>query len=95
MLSGEAANTDFIGLTQSGLEPTIYRTRVEHANYYTTEAVWNECDHGRQQSMASSSIWRGHGMNMSTAEKGDGLQVRYRMHGMNMITVDRDKEHHI
>ena len=34
-------------------------------------------------------------MNMSTADKGDGLQVRYRMHGMNMITVDRDKEHHI
>jgi hypothetical protein len=45
--------------------------------------------------MASSSIWRGYGMNMSTADKGDGLQVRYRMHGMNMITVDRDKEHQI
>ena len=27
------------GLTRSGLEPTIYRTLVEHANHYTTDAV--------------------------------------------------------
>jgi hypothetical protein len=27
------------GLTQSGLEPTIYRTRGEHANNYATNAV--------------------------------------------------------
>ena len=34
MLIGEAANTNFIvfGLTWPGLEPTIYRTRGEHAN---------------------------------------------------------------
>jgi hypothetical protein len=34
-------NTNFIvfGLTQSGLEPTIYRTRGERANHYTTDAV--------------------------------------------------------
>jgi hypothetical protein len=33
-LSGEAANTNFIvfGLTRPGFEPTIYRTRGEHAN---------------------------------------------------------------
>jgi hypothetical protein len=37
----EAANTSFIvfGLTRSGLEPTIYCTRGEHANNYTTDAV--------------------------------------------------------
>ena len=41
MLSGEAINTNFIvfGLTQPGLEPTIYRTRDEHANHYATDVV--------------------------------------------------------
>jgi hypothetical protein len=40
-MSGEATNTNFIviGLTRSELEPTIYRTRGEHANHYATEAV--------------------------------------------------------
>jgi len=27
------------GLTRSGLEPTIYRIRSEHTNYYTTDVV--------------------------------------------------------
>ena len=27
------------GLTKPGLNPTIYHTRSEHANYYTTDAV--------------------------------------------------------
>jgi len=42
MLSGEATNTNFVvcGLTRSGLEPTIYRTRSEQANCYTTD-VYN------------------------------------------------------
>ena len=41
MLSREATNTYFIvfGLTRPGLEPTIYRTRGEHANYYVTDAI--------------------------------------------------------
>ena len=41
MLSGEAINKIFIvcGLTQPGLEPTIYGTWGEHANHYTTYAV--------------------------------------------------------
>jgi len=41
VLSGEAAHTKFIifGLTQPGLEPTIYRTRGDHTNYYTTNVV--------------------------------------------------------
>ena len=41
MLSGEAANTNLIvfGLTRPGLEPTIYRTRSEHAIHYATDAV--------------------------------------------------------
>ena len=44
MLSGEATNTNFIvfGLTRSRLEPTIYRTRSEHANQYSTDAVWHK-----------------------------------------------------
>jgi len=41
MLSGEAANTNFIviGLTRPMLEATIYRIRDEHANHYATYAV--------------------------------------------------------
>jgi hypothetical protein len=41
MFSGEVTNTNFIvfGFTQSGLKPMIYRTRGEHANHYTTDAV--------------------------------------------------------
>ena len=41
VLSGEATNTNFIvfGLTRPELEPTIFRTRNEHANHYTTDAV--------------------------------------------------------
>ena len=40
-LAEKATNTNVIvfGLTRSGLEPTIYRTRGEHANHYTTDAV--------------------------------------------------------
>ena len=41
VLSGEATNTNFIvfGLTLSGLEPTIYRTRGEHANHYNINTI--------------------------------------------------------
>ena len=41
VLCEEATNTNFIifGLTRPVLEPTIYRTRGEHANYYATDAV--------------------------------------------------------
>ena len=41
VLSGEGTHTNFIvfGLTGSGMEPTIYHTRGEHANHYTTDAV--------------------------------------------------------
>ena len=40
-MSGEATNTNCIvfGLTPSGLEAMIYRTRGEHANDHTTYAV--------------------------------------------------------
>jgi hypothetical protein len=43
MLSGEAANINFksCGLTRSGLETTIHRTRDKHVNHYTTDAVTN------------------------------------------------------
>jgi hypothetical protein len=56
VLSGEATNTNFInfGLTQPGLELTIYRTRGEHANHYTTDVVFklfqlDEKRHAEQQ----------------------------------------------
>jgi hypothetical protein len=41
MLRKEATNTNclVIGLTKPGLEPTIYRTRGKHANYYATDAL--------------------------------------------------------
>jgi len=41
VLGGEATNTNCIvfGLTRSGLESTICRTRDDHANYYTIDAI--------------------------------------------------------
>jgi len=41
MLSGEAANTNFLvfGLIRLHREPNIYPTRGKHANYYTNDAV--------------------------------------------------------
>jgi hypothetical protein len=41
LLLGETTNTNFIvfGLTRPAFEPTIYRTRGEHDNYYTTDAL--------------------------------------------------------
>ena len=41
VLSREAANANFIvfGLARPGLVPTIYRTRREHANYYTSDGL--------------------------------------------------------
>jgi hypothetical protein len=45
MLSGEATNTNIVvfGLIRPVFEPTIYRTRGEHANHYTTDAVMVIC----------------------------------------------------
>ena len=44
VLSGEATNTNFMifGLTRPGIEPTIYHIRDEHANHYTTNAIYFE-----------------------------------------------------
>jgi hypothetical protein len=43
MLRGEVTNTNFtfFVLNQSGIEPPICRTRGEHANHYTSDAVNN------------------------------------------------------
>jgi hypothetical protein len=38
-------NVTFIGLIRPGLEPSIYRTRCEHANHYATDAVQIVFDH--------------------------------------------------
>jgi hypothetical protein len=41
VLSGDVTNANFkfFSLTRSGIEPTIYCSRGEHANHYTTDAV--------------------------------------------------------
>jgi hypothetical protein len=41
VLSGVATNTNFIifGITRPGLNPTLYRTRGEHANHDNTDAI--------------------------------------------------------
>jgi hypothetical protein len=41
VISRELGNTNFIFccLTRPGLEPTIYQTLCDHANYRTTDAV--------------------------------------------------------
>ena len=63
MLSKEATNANFIvfGLTRPGLEPTIYRTRGEHANHYATDAVYNfrrMSDKHTKASLSCSVIFR-------------------------------------
>jgi hypothetical protein len=69
MRSGEATNTNFIviSLTRSALESTIYRTRGEHANHYTTSVAhfsvvdvkrWFSIRYWLLQSVRSR--WRGH-----------------------------------
>jgi len=35
-----------VGLTQPWLKPMIYRTRVEQANHYTTDAVDIQMENG-------------------------------------------------
>ena len=42
MFNGGATNTNVnvFDLTLSRLDPTIYHTLGEHANYYTTNVVW-------------------------------------------------------
>jgi hypothetical protein len=44
------ADTNFIvfGLTRSGLEPTIYHTRVEHTNHYTTDEVFRRLHNDKE-----------------------------------------------
>jgi hypothetical protein len=52
VLSGGATNTNFIVfcLTWSGLKSTIYHTRGEHTNHYTTDAVYTVlCTLARQK----------------------------------------------
>jgi hypothetical protein len=46
-LTDEATDNNFIvyGLIRPGLELTIYHTRGEHANHYTTDAVSRYDDH--------------------------------------------------
>ena len=46
MLCGELENTNFIvyTLTKPGMELTIYDTRGNHANHYTTEEIWLSLD---------------------------------------------------
>jgi hypothetical protein len=43
------------GLTQSGIEPVIYRTRGKHVNHYTTNAVVIVIVHLRVDTMVSVS----------------------------------------
>ena len=67
MRSGEATNTNFIvfSLTRTTLESTIYGTRGEHANHYTT-APFSVVDVKRQFSIryrllqSVRSRWRGY-----------------------------------
>jgi hypothetical protein len=49
--SGEARNINFIvsGLTRSGLEPTNYHTRGEHANHDTTHDTERRYTHTKKQ----------------------------------------------
>ena len=60
MLSGETTNTNFIvfDLTPSGLEPTIYHIRGEHANHYAIDAVRATFNKSLLEGIVSSDVWR-------------------------------------
>jgi hypothetical protein len=68
VLGGEATNTNliFFGLTRPGLERTIYRTRGEHANNYTTDMVsmkwiiWKERNVAKYQKQIATKSKRIH-----------------------------------
>ena len=57
MLSEEATNTNFIdfGFTPSGLKPTIYRTRGEHGNHYTTDVVGRQSNSQKKKGKKTNS----------------------------------------
>ena len=57
IIIGKAANTNFIvfSLTRQRLELTIYRTRGEHANHYTTDADPNTVTTVTQTPMQSTA----------------------------------------
>ena len=44
MWDATITNLSVFGLTRSGLEPTIYRTRGEHTNHYTTDTIYSIYD---------------------------------------------------
>jgi hypothetical protein len=55
---GEATNTNFIffALTRSRFEPTIYRTRGEHANTNTT--IWTVSEHSESWLKILNRFWK-------------------------------------
>jgi len=59
LLSGEAIHTNSIAfaLTQSGMESTIYRTRGERANDYTTDTVLRSSNYRQIQTKCCTSYW--------------------------------------
>ena len=59
--SREATNTNFIifGLTRLVLEPTIYCTRGEHTNHYTTDAVKKPRTHLEPSFCYKGCRWHG------------------------------------
>ena len=61
VFSGEATNSNFIifGLTRSGLEPTMYCTRGEHVDHYTTDAIiWrNSCRIVNKEKKKAIEYW--------------------------------------
>ena len=54
----ETTNANFIAfrLTRSGFEPTIYRTRGEHANHYTTDTVKCEMKQKKLSSTCTTKL---------------------------------------
>jgi len=59
VLSGEATNTNLIvfGLTRPRLEPTIYRTRGEHANSAIFQIYYGENKLIFNEMMMSSTLF--------------------------------------
>ena len=68
----EGRHVRIFDLTRSGLEPTIYCTRGEHTNYYTTDVVM--CKYTEHTDKIA--VWRAWGLFFSLLDNSFDLQDR-------------------
>jgi len=82
-------------MTRSGLEPTIYRTRGEHVNDYTTDAVQNL---QRRQVISMASVNNNNKKKWSLNSDGQQCQKYPKTNEQSPLSpqiIEHKKDHHI